>query len=211
MQKKYTKNSSQSRVNKNAVNPKINTEVSYKKLNLFFFGQNTTSFSPKMPKSNTYLQPHFAQWVILHQFGSFLGQFSEAQKSEKLRKMILKVPIRTKKALHFAKKWCFLGFFGHFFISIWLFETFRVVLSIVEFSMAAKVNRCGDAFCPPTLLMCAVPISHFMLVLNSSVNIIIYCFLGEGFRYEFLPSLKSAQQKIVKWNFTIFSNLKIHW
>lgn len=61
---------------------------------------------------------------------------------------------------------------------------FRVVLSIMEFTMAAKVERCGDAFCPPMLLMCAVPISHFMLVLNSSVNIIIYCVLGEGFRYE---------------------------
>ena len=59
----------------------------------------------------------------------------------------------------------------------------RVALGIFECTMVSKVNRCGDDFCPPMVLMCAVPISHLMLVLSSSVNIIIYCVLGDGFRF----------------------------
>ena len=60
---------------------------------------------------------------------------------------------------------------------------FRVTLNIIEMMMASKVNKCGDDFCPPMLLMCAVPFTHLMLVLNSSANIVIYCLLGDGFRY----------------------------
>ena len=45
------------------------------------------------------------------------------------------------------------------------------------------MQRCGDRFCPPLILMCLVPVSHLFLVINSSVNIIIYCIAGDGFRY----------------------------
>ena len=60
---------------------------------------------------------------------------------------------------------------------------FRVGLSIFECSLTSKMQRCGDRFCPPLILMCLVPVSHLFLVINSSVNIIIYCIAGDGFRY----------------------------
>ena len=74
----------------------------------------------------------------------------------------------------------------YYAIRIYIFHftiIFRVTLNIIEMMMASKVNKCGDDFCPPMLLMCAVPFTHLMLVLNSSANIVIYCLLGDGFRY----------------------------
>ena len=76
---------------------------------------------------------------------------------------------------HFKATFCTILFF--------LCIRSRVTLNIIEMMMASKVNRCGEEFCPPMLLMCAVPFTHLMLVLNSSANIVIYCLLGDGFRY----------------------------
>ena len=67
---------------------------------------------------------------------------------------------------------------------------FRVGLSLVEIEEASKIERCGDEFCPPMLFMCLVPVSHLFLVINSSVNIVIYCLIGDGFRYGVLFFLK---------------------
>eukprot|EP00093_Oithona_nana_P001636 01636.XXX_5444_4188_1 [CDS] Oithona nana genome sequencing. len=68
----------------------------------------------------------------------------------------------------------------------------RVTLNIIEMMMASKVNKCGENFCPPMLLMCAVPFTHLMLVLNSSANIVIYCLLGDGFRAGLKQSLRKT-------------------
>ena len=74
--------------------------------------------------------------------------------------------------------------------------------------MASKVNKCGENFCPPMLLMCAVPFTHLMLVLNSSANIVIYCLLGDGFRYaELIKQVKYILQR-VKNSGLLFSKLE---
>ena len=74
------------------------------------------------------------------------------------------------------------------------FTFFRVGLSLVEIEEASKIERCGDKFCPPMLFMCLVPVSHLFLVINSSVNIVIYCLIGDGFRYGVLLFFFSNMQ-----------------
>ncbi len=62
-------------------------------------------------------------------------------------------------------------------------STYRVMLNLHEFFMVSKLMRCGVArFCPPTWFMCAISVSHLLLIVNSSVNILVYCSIGERFR-----------------------------
>jgi hypothetical protein len=49
--------------------------------------------------------------------------------------------------------------------------------------MLSEIEKCGSRFCPPVWFMCMVSFSHLLLIINSSVNIFIYCFIGDGFRY----------------------------
>ena len=46
------------------------------------------------------------------------------------------------------------------------------------------INRCGKTFTPPTWFLCATSLNHFSLVLNASVNFIIYLSLGRKFRQK---------------------------
>jgi len=70
----------------------------------------------------------------------------------------------------------------------------RVIIDIFEFSHVESIVRCneltmageGHPFLPPMWIECLNHISHFTGILSSSVNFLIYCFIGHNFRREFL-------------------------
>lgn len=66
----------------------------------------------------------------------------------------------------------------------------RILLNIFEMTFSSKIETCGEKFMPPTWFLCLVSCSNFLVVLNSSINIIIYCVIGEGFRDALARSLK---------------------
>ena len=80
-----------------------------------------------------------------------------------------------------AVKLCSYVKFKIIFLSLHL-PNHRILLNILECMMLSDIERCGSKFCPPVWFMCMVSFSHFLLIVNSSVNIIIYCFIGDGFR-----------------------------
>ena len=54
----------------------------------------------------------------------------------------------------------------------------------LAFNKKSIFIRCGHYFTPPTWFLCATSLNHFSLVLNASVNFIIYPSLGKKFRQQ---------------------------
>ncbi|TRY78311.1 hypothetical protein TCAL_05014 [Tigriopus californicus] len=73
----------------------------------------------------------------------------------------------------------------------------RVLLNLHEFFMATQIEDCGDMFCPPAWFLCSISVNHFLLVVNSSVNILVYCSQGEKFRQGLTEKLHL--QQLSKW------------
>ena len=59
---------------------------------------------------------------------------------------------------------------------------FRVLLNLHEVFMLSAMTACKDRFCPPVWYMICIKLNHLLLVVNSSVNIFIYCVMGDKFR-----------------------------
>ena len=59
----------------------------------------------------------------------------------------------------------------------------RIVVDIHEFSNVENIIRC-DLWLPGYWMQALVPVSHFTMILNSSVNFIVYCLVGHTFRKE---------------------------
>ena len=59
---------------------------------------------------------------------------------------------------------------------------FRVLLNLHEVFMLSAMTTCGHDFCPPVWYMIGIKLNHLLLVINSSVNIFIYCVMGDKFR-----------------------------
>jgi len=77
-------------------------------------------------------------------------------------------------------------------------NTPRVIVDIWEFSHVESIVHCNDLllageiehpFLPTKWIICLTHISHFTGILNSSLNFLIYCFVGHNFRKEFLHLL----------------------
>lgn len=71
----------------------------------------------------------------------------------------------------------------------------RVIIDIWEFSHVDSVVKCNEQllsgegkhpFLPPKWILCLTHFSHFSVVFSSSINFLIYCFVGHNFRKEFL-------------------------
>lgn len=82
---------------------------------------------------------------------------------------------------------------------------FRVLLNLHEFFMVSRMIQCGDRFCPPAWFLCSISFNHLLLVINSSVNILVYCSVGEKFRWGFRARWTNGQQFLQR-NWT-----KIKW
>jgi len=77
-------------------------------------------------------------------------------------------------------------------------NTPRVIVDIWEFSHVESIVHCNELlhqgetlhpFLPTKWIICLTHISHFTGILNSSLNFLIYCFVGHNFRKEFLHLL----------------------
>jgi len=77
-------------------------------------------------------------------------------------------------------------------------NTPRVIVDIWEFSHVESIVHCNEEFhqdasphpfLPTKWIICLTHISHFTGILNSSLNFLIYCFVGHNFRKEFLHLL----------------------
>ena len=58
----------------------------------------------------------------------------------------------------------------------------RVLLNLHEVFTLSAMTACKDLFCPPVWYMICIKLNHLLLVVNSSVNIFIYCVMGDKFR-----------------------------
>ena len=58
----------------------------------------------------------------------------------------------------------------------------RVILNCTEFFMVEEMFRCPDTFSPSNWNMCLVSFNHWLLIINSSSNFLIYCSMGDQFK-----------------------------
>ena len=66
-----------------------------------------------------------------------------------------------------------------------LCNTLRVLLNMYDFSVVDEIIDCekkGVGRMPPAWIMCSISVSHFLLMVNSSVNFLVYCVAGSKFR-----------------------------
>jgi len=73
-------------------------------------------------------------------------------------------------------------------IDMWEFSNLNNIIMCIDL----KKNNPNDNFLPPTWVSSLTHISHTMSILNSSVNFLIYSFVGHTFRKEFLEMLRCA-------------------
>merc|ERR1712013_234856 len=69
----------------------------------------------------------------------------------------------------------------------------RIFLSFYRSSVSERTNFCWELGMLPThpsWMFTLTAIQHFFLIVNSSVNFIIYCFMGTKFRRVLMLSLK---------------------
>ena len=74
-----------------------------------------------------------------------------------------------------------------------LFHILRILLNIEELSSLLKINEAKKEKCEwlPFWTLVAVPISHTLLQINSSINLFIYCFCNKSFRNVLKMKLRS--------------------
>ncbi len=66
-----------------------------------------------------------------------------------------------------------------------LCNSLRVLLNIYDFTVVEDIIDChkkGVGRYPPTWVMCSISVSHLLLIVNSSVNFLVYCVAGTRFR-----------------------------
>ena len=114
------------------------------------------------------------------------------------------IDIRTLKVKSFGTRWR--SELNLFIILLCIVITFccchtpRIIIDMWEFSNLYTIIMCIDLkknnpnqnFLPPTWVSCLTHVSHSMSILNSSVNFLIYSFVGHTFRGEFFRMIKIA-------------------
>ena len=67
----------------------------------------------------------------------------------------------------------------------------RVILNCAEFFMLDQILNCPDTFTPPNWNLCLASVNHALLIVNASINFIIYTSVGDSFKL-------SLKQKIFR-------------
>jgi len=115
------------------------------------------------------------------------------------------IDIRSVKVKSFGSRWR--SELNLFIILLCIVITFccchtpRIIIDMWEFSNLNSIIMCIDLkktnpnqnFLPPTWVSCLTHISHSMSILNSSVNFLIYSFVGHTFRGEFFRMIRIAK------------------
>ncbi|TRY73705.1 hypothetical protein TCAL_00917, partial [Tigriopus californicus] len=58
----------------------------------------------------------------------------------------------------------------------------RILLNVHEFFMLADMIQCEQAFVPPAWFLCTTSFNHWLLIVNASINFLIYCSVGNKFK-----------------------------
>jgi hypothetical protein len=75
----------------------------------------------------------------------------------------------------------------------------RIVLNIYDFYVLDEIIDCekrGVGRMPPAWIMCSISVSHFLLMVNSSVNFLVYCVAGSKFRTILSQHLSSLFKRL---------------
>ena len=90
-------------------------------------------------------------------------------------------------------------------------HTFRVAIEIDNMVTAKTIEACYKAGKPEFSLWSLVvdPLSEFMMVLNSSINMVIYCCLNANFRKYIFPCIKQSEQSFANLRTTVFKRSNI--
>ena len=57
----------------------------------------------------------------------------------------------------------------------------RVILNCTEFFLVDEMLNCPDGFMPPNWNLCLASVNHALLIINASINFIIYTSMGDSF------------------------------
>ena len=66
----------------------------------------------------------------------------------------------------------------------------RVILNCTEFFMVEEMFRCPATFSPSNWNLCLASLNHWLLIVNSSSNFLIYCCMGENFKLALAQTWK---------------------
>jgi len=123
-------------------------------------------------------------------------------------KIIFDVYVSNVKVQRFGSKRRFLKELNFFFIMLVIVIVFilchtpRIVVDTWEFSHLKYIKQCPEElnrpFLPSIWIECLTHVSHVLSIFNSSVNFIIYCFIGHGFRREFFRMVGLSKYTAVK-------------
>lgn len=123
-------------------------------------------------------------------------------------KIIFDVYLSNVKVQRFGSKRRFLKELNFFFIMLVIVIVFilchtpRIVVDTWEFSHLENINYCQEKlnrpFLPSVWIQCLMHVSHLLNIFNSSVNFVIYCFIGHGFRREFFRMIGLSKYTAVK-------------
>lgn len=64
-------------------------------------------------------------------------------------------------------------------------NSLRVILNIYDFAVVKDIIECEKQKMgryPPAWILCTISVSHLLLMVNSSVNFLVYCVAGKRFR-----------------------------
>ena len=72
----------------------------------------------------------------------------------------------------------------------------RIILNCTELFMLDTILSCPDTFTPPNWNYCLASVNHALLIINASINFIIYTSVGDNFK-------KSLKQMMSRLSLTI--------
>ena len=78
-------------------------------------------------------------------------------------------------------------------------NTLRVFLNMYDFAVVEEIISCeqkGVGRMPPPWIVCSVSVSHLLLMINSSVNFLVYCVAGSKFRSIFYQQVSTVFKKL---------------
>ena len=84
-----------------------------------------------------------------------------------------------------------------------LCNSLRVILNIYDFSVVDGIIKCerkGVGRVPPSWILCSISVSHLLLMVNSSVNFLVYCVAGTKFRRVLMTKIRGGFDRLMGRN-----------